>query len=109
MIDINKYISLLESFKKRKGMYVGSEDLESVSNFLSGFTVAAISHFPKLDYPNNLLHEIGSRRGWKRSPCGPIHYIEESDLSEEDKMNEVIDIYIECYEVMFKDHGVTDA
>ena len=90
-------------------MYVVPEDLESVSHFLTGFTCAVMCDFPDLNYPNDLLLEIGGKRGWKKSAGGLIFHIGESDLSEDDKMNELIDIYIECYEDMFRSRGITDA
>jgi hypothetical protein len=99
MTEENKYIKVLESVKKRKGMYVAPEELDSVANFLSGFTCAAISQDSELQFPSELLSEIGAKRGWKKSACGPIYHIRQSNLNEDKKMNELIEIYIECFKV----------
>lgn len=105
----DKYIEILESFKERKGMYVLPEELESVANFLSGFMSAVISQALRSQYPHDLLHEVGERRGWKKSACGPIYHIRESDLSENDKMNELIDIYIESVKTLLSEKETRNA
>jgi hypothetical protein len=104
-----QYVKVLESFKKRKGMYVSPENLESVSNFLSGFICAAISQHPELNYPHELIQKVGAKRGWKKSACGPIYNIRGSSLSEIEKMDELISIHIECFEIIFDDSGQVNA
>ncbi len=109
MGDESEYLKVLESFKKRKGMYITTEDLASAEIFLSGFMSAFISRKKGQQYPHDLLHDIGAKRGWKKSACGPIYSIRESDLSKNEKMNELIDIHIECVKAILNENETNNA
>ena len=82
MSNKHDYVESLNSFKKRKGMYVRSEDLDSVANLLGGFMCAVVSSVTVTEHPNEIMLEIGEKRGWKKSACGPIYHIGNSNLSE---------------------------
>jgi hypothetical protein len=85
-------LGVLKSLKGRKGMYLHPVSVDSVVNFLTGLScaVGAIG--------NGAMWAAQEKRGWKKSSVGPIPQMREKGMTDEQIMDELIDIEIEMFE-----------
>jgi hypothetical protein len=93
MSIIDQLIEILRSFQKRKGMYVYPVNARAVQNFLHGFEASCSAFGFKFD--RELWWTVGESRGWKRAPEGPARPMGAKGLSEDEIMDELIEIEID--------------
>lgn len=85
-------IDYLRSFQKRKSMYLHPVSVLAVENFLTGFATACHAFGHPID--PELRWNTRQSRGWNRQAVGPIPQMKASGLSEEQIMDELIEIEI---------------
>jgi hypothetical protein len=89
---IDKMIQILRSFQDRKKMYVQPLDVANVQSFLGGFVVGSFA--ADFELPHELAWTAQERRGWEQSALGPVRQMRERGMSEEEIMDELIEIQI---------------
>jgi hypothetical protein len=85
-------IEYLRAFQARKGMYVQPVTVHTVEAFLSGFEVAC--HALGFPIDRELWWAAQEARGWKRRSVGAVPQMEAKGLTEEEIVNELIEITI---------------
>lgn len=93
MSTIDQLIEHLRSFQKRKEMYVGHATIEAVEAFLTGFRIGR--HGMGLEIDLDLQCAAQATRGWEQSAAGPVPQMRSQGLSDNEIMNELIEIEID--------------
>ncbi len=69
MSKIDQLIEHLQSFQKRKAMYVGQVSIETVEVFMTGFRIGR--HGMGLEIDRELQWAIEAARGWEQTQLVP--------------------------------------
>lgn len=82
-------VQLLKHIKQRPSMYIHPVNADSLMNFLCGFRCVV---------NDKSWWQIQEKRGWKKSSVGPVPQMRKKGMSEEEIMNELVDIEVESLE-----------
>jgi hypothetical protein len=83
----------LRVFQARPHLFLGPVTLDRVQVWLGGFEAAAAATRGKA--PHDAFSEVLRDRGWQESGHGPMPDMRQKGLSDEQIINELIDIEIE--------------
>lgn len=100
MSKIDQLIEHLQSFQKRKAMYVGHVSIETVEAFMTGFRIGR--HGMGLEIDRELQWAIEAARSWEQSAAGPVPQMKSQGLSDIEIMDELIEIEIEVLQELAK-------
>lgn len=85
-------LNVLKSFKARKGMYISTISIDTVQSFLTGMSCA------RGIGGHAAWWEAQRRRGWKRNSAGPVPQMRDKGMTDEEIMDELIEIDIDVLE-----------
>lgn len=100
MSTIDHLIEHLRSFQKRKAMYVGHATIEAVEAFLTGFRIGR--HGMGLEIDLEWQWAAQAARGWEQTASGPVPQMKIQGLSDNEIMDELIEIEIEVLQEQAK-------
>ncbi|MFO0203802.1 MAG: hypothetical protein ACK528_11805 [Alphaproteobacteria bacterium] len=100
MPKIDQLIEHLQSFQKRKAMYVGHVSIETVEAFMTGFRIGR--HGMGLENDRELQWATEAARGWEQSAAGPVLQMKSQGLSDNEIMDELIEIEIDVLRELAK-------
>jgi hypothetical protein len=83
----------LRLFQARPHLFLGAVTLERVQVWLGGFEAAAAA--TRVKASQGAFSDVLRERGWQESGHGPVPEMRQKGLSDEQIMNELIDIEIE--------------
>lgn len=91
---IERCIERLAHMTARKPMYVYPLTVDTMKNFLNGF-VCAYSACDNLQWPRDIRRRVEERRGWRKTPTGPIQQMQANGMTDEQIMDEMIAIEVD--------------
>ena len=80
-------LSLLESFRRRKGMYLQPVSVETVQSFLTGFYLACMASGIVADW--DAWNKVVKARGWDTEAACPIPAMRAAGMDDEAIMDEL--------------------
>jgi hypothetical protein len=93
MPEADEILRLLESFRKRKSMYIGEVEVKAAGLFLAGFLAGCLACGFPVSWDK--WRDAAAARRWKRSPLGPVPEMQARGMSEEEIADELIAIHAE--------------
>jgi hypothetical protein len=90
MPSADRLIEFLRAFQNRKGMYVEPVNVATVQGFLTGFATGCGAC--GFDIHRGMGCEVKKVRGWDWTAVGPIPQMQAKGLSDEEIMDELIEI-----------------